>query len=252
MKYNTSHWRRSVTVTAGVALMVGGGVAVASIPSPDGTITACVKKKNEYFPQNGACSSGWQAVRWNVQGPRGLQGIPGLQGEKGETGAKGEAGADGATGPAGPPGADGSPGPAGPAGPAGPPGTSVAKFAGTDDLVEIDDAFTKVMTLALAEGAWAVQASIYALVDLNGVVAEIYCELRNGGTYIGEGHLGSQIGSVDDPGGTLWASIPIYGGAAVPAGGGDVTVWCRDGDSGDEDRVLVRKGLVMAIQVGGF
>ena len=68
--------RRAVTITAVVAALVGAGVsfAVAAIPAPDGTITACVKGMGEYFPNSGVCKKGHKTVKWNVQGPPGAAG----------------------------------------------------------------------------------------------------------------------------------------------------------------------------------
>jgi len=72
----TGSTRRAVTITAVVAALVGAGVsfAVAAIPAPDGTITACVKGRGEYFPNSGVCKKGHTTVKWNVQGPPGAPG----------------------------------------------------------------------------------------------------------------------------------------------------------------------------------
>jgi hypothetical protein len=78
------------TVIAGslslALLSLGTGVAVASIPAGNGTITACYKKPvpghgtplNIIDPEaGGTCANGNTAVTWSQQGPPGPQGNPG-------------------------------------------------------------------------------------------------------------------------------------------------------------------------------
>lgn len=91
----SSQARRAATVTASVVAVLAGGIAVsvASIPAPDGTITACVKGKGEYFPASGVCKKGQNKVTWNAQGPAGLPGPPGPPGAPGEPGPPGIPGA---------------------------------------------------------------------------------------------------------------------------------------------------------------
>ncbi len=64
-----------------VGLLLGGGIAYASIPGPDGVIHACYKTSN---PAQGAviaidsaasCPSGYTALNWNQTGPPGLAGV---------------------------------------------------------------------------------------------------------------------------------------------------------------------------------
>lgn len=123
---------------AGLALtIVAGSVALASIPSADGTINACFNDTNgnvRIVDDPSSCRQHEVAISWNQQGTPGPAGPPGPpgpagpQGPAGPAGAQGPSGATGPQGPAGtqgPAGADGAPGaqgPAGPAGPAGPPG----------------------------------------------------------------------------------------------------------------------------------
>lgn len=76
-----------LTVIVLAALLVGGlvtGIAVASIPGPDGTIHGCYKNST---PAQGAllaidsaasCPSGYTALNWNQTGPQGPAGPPGL------------------------------------------------------------------------------------------------------------------------------------------------------------------------------
>lgn len=110
---------RGIVVVASALTLLGGGFAAASIPAGDGTVTACVKGHDVWFPDTARtrCGRVWKSVTWGVQGPvgpsgspgaqgepgaKGDQGIQGLQGAKGDTGARG---ATGLTGPQGPPGA---------------------------------------------------------------------------------------------------------------------------------------------------
>lgn len=132
--------RPRLALASALALVVvlAASVAMAAVPSVDGTIHACRE------PRTGAtitidkeagktCPSGWQAFSWNKEGPKGdtgPAGPPGAQGPPGDPGA------------AGPPGPQGDPGPAGPVGPAGPPGptpelvTRVASASGTGNPAE--------------------------------------------------------------------------------------------------------------------
>lgn len=107
-----------IALTASVA--VAGGMIVASIPAPDGTITGCYQKNNgqlRVVESVSQCNPSEQVLTWQQQGPQGPQGPTGPQGPAGPQGATGP---QGLTGPAGPA------GPAGPEGPQGPPGASAS------------------------------------------------------------------------------------------------------------------------------
>lgn len=84
-----------VILVIALSLIVGAGIAYASIPGPDGVIHACYKNSN---PAQGAliaidsaasCPSGYTALNWNQTGP---------PGPAGATGSAGPAGADGVSG----------------------------------------------------------------------------------------------------------------------------------------------------------
>lgn len=203
-------WQRAATIAAGVACLLGGGTALASIPSSDGTVTVCLKGKGEYFPDSAQCKKGWKPVTWSVQGPRGLHGPPGSAGAS---------------------------------------GTSVAKFAQVESVLNIPENFENVSTLALAEGRWAVQASFHGRVtdvDVGTGGPQLICELRSGAEVIGTGSLEA------GPGQAVGGSISINGPANVAAGGGEVTVWCRNGASNGLDVSASGPGQVMAIKVDSF
>jgi hypothetical protein len=97
-------------VVLGAAAVIGGGTfAVASIPGPDGTVKACLKKQS---PRKGAvriidhrasCSRSERTISWNQTGPRGLPGSEGTPGAPGTPGTQGAPGAEGPQGPAGSP-----------------------------------------------------------------------------------------------------------------------------------------------------
>jgi hypothetical protein len=133
------------TVISIVALvMATSGLAVAAIPSGNGSITACYHKRtgalrvvdaarkcdartervlawNEKGIQGDVGATG-AAGRDGERGPQGLQGPRGDSGERGATGPQGIPGSAAARGDTGPSGARGSTGPAGPTGLAGPIG----------------------------------------------------------------------------------------------------------------------------------
>jgi hypothetical protein len=96
--------------------------AIATIPSPDGTIYACYQKVNSPIPgapyykgdvrivdQAEACKPQEIRISWNSAGQVGPTGPAGTNGATGPAGATGATGAMGPAGPVGPAGADGSP-----------------------------------------------------------------------------------------------------------------------------------------------
>ena len=95
---------------AGLAvLIVGGGVAMATIPGSGGVINGCYNKTGGALrvidTAAASCSNGESALNWNQtgpQGPQGPKGDPGPQGAKGDPGAQGPSGPQGARGPQGP------------------------------------------------------------------------------------------------------------------------------------------------------
>jgi hypothetical protein len=111
-------------VIALTAVVAGaGGLVIASIPAPDGTITGCYHKENgqlRVVESASQCNPSELALTWQQQGPAGPQGPIGPQGPAGPQGATGP---QGLTGPAGP---EGPAGPTGPEGPQGPAGASAA------------------------------------------------------------------------------------------------------------------------------
>jgi hypothetical protein len=103
----TKRWwqRRLAVVAVGVAaLLVGGGVAFATIPGSGGAISGCYAKKDgalRVIDSGAVCKLGENALTWNQTGPQGATGPAGPQGPKGDTGPQG---------PQGPPGPSAGPG----------------------------------------------------------------------------------------------------------------------------------------------
>jgi len=118
-----------IAIGAAGALVLGAGIAYATIPSGN-VISGCYAKSGGTLRviDGGVtnCKSNETSLNWNVQGPQGVQGA------QGATGAQGAAGATGAQGPAGP---NGATGPAGPQGPAGSGGALGYVFFGSNGVV---------------------------------------------------------------------------------------------------------------------
>ena len=152
--YSMRFTRKTAIVVAsvGTVLVVGGGLAYATIPNADGVIHACYAKNGGALrvSDTGTCKSTELSLSWNTIGPAGLtwrgewaagtayqprdavyhQGSSyiALFANTGSTPPTSNwmllsaAGEEGPAGPAGPSGAPGPIGPSGPAGPTGPQG----------------------------------------------------------------------------------------------------------------------------------
>ena len=174
-----------VATGAVAAVLAGGGVAMAAIPSTaTGKITACVNKQSAAVriidSQAGKrCKPTEKTVTWNAVGPRGATGpagpagAPGERGPAGATGAPGAAGLTGASGPAGPAGqagptgpvgAIGPQGPIGDAGPQGPAGASGAGYGNSDTrpVSFPGDANETVAEWRLPDGTYDLRFSVTA------------------------------------------------------------------------------------------
>jgi hypothetical protein len=83
-----------VMVLVVAALLLAGGVALAAIPSGDGTIYACYKDQNGQLrviddEAGDTCLPSETPISWNQQGPAGPAGPPGVQGPQGDPGLSG-------------------------------------------------------------------------------------------------------------------------------------------------------------------
>jgi hypothetical protein len=85
----------------GVVVVFGAG-AVASVPSPDGTIHGCYAKTGGSTriidPASQRCTASERPISWSQRGPRGPRGLRGPAGTNGTNGTAGSNGTDGVSG----------------------------------------------------------------------------------------------------------------------------------------------------------
>lgn len=93
-----SHKALAVPIAALVALAVGVGLAIASIPDSSGVFHACYKKHNgqlRLVESAAACHPSEKATSWSQTGPPGPPGPPGSPGPPGTPGSSFLAGSSG-------------------------------------------------------------------------------------------------------------------------------------------------------------
>lgn len=170
-------------------------------------------------------------------GTNGPAGPPGLPGEAGDLGP------DGPVGPAGPAARAGA-GVPGPSGPQGPPAPTVATFAGIAPRVPLTPraTYVRVAGKRLPAGSWALVATVNT--SGGSGIRDVDCQVRNGGDVIG----GTADRRLTPSGQVVKRTLTMNGGAQVPPGGGEVSVWCRSQGGND----TADYGFLMAIQLGGF
>jgi hypothetical protein len=127
---------------------------------------------------------------------------------------------------------------------------STTTFAGISGPIVLGSeyGFVKVMSKTVQPGSWAVVATVNSTapdVHIGNELAavDLVCELRKGSGYIG----GATGGGVVPNTGEAKRSLAMNGGAQVPAGGGEVSVWCKTTDRDD-----INYGQMMLTRVGGF
>jgi hypothetical protein len=126
------------------------------------------------------------------------------------------------------------------------PPTTTATFAGQGNR-PVGNVFNKIIGKTLPAGSYALTATAnIAGTAFNDRLLETFCELRN--------PSGAAIGFARDQRFTQslsshTVSLSMNGGAQVPAGGGEVSLWCRY-DGGDIE--LVGDGSIMIVRVDGF
>jgi type VI secretion system secreted protein Hcp len=92
-----------IALPTAATVIAGGAVALAAIPSSDGTIHACYATSGSptgalrIVDEGVECASGETAISWNQQGPPGPAGPAGPQGDPGSSGS-GDNGSNGDTG----------------------------------------------------------------------------------------------------------------------------------------------------------
>jgi hypothetical protein len=128
------------------------------------------------------------------------------------------------------------------------PPTTTATFAASSTAVGLGESFKKVLSKSLPAGSWAIVASanVRAFAFSYTGVMDVVCELRNGASYIG----GATDRRVTPSAERTSATLSMNGGAQVPAGGGEVGLWCRaqDGNAYGE----FEYGQMMMIRLDGF
>ena len=218
-------------VPTGMFLVIGGAVALASIPDTNNVIHGCygritgILRVIDTAKVTDRCLPTEHRISWNQQGP---------------VGPVGPMGPMGFTGP------QGSQGPVGPPGPQGVPGVSGATFETTSNrAVGSGGNYTLVAQKGLSPGSWVIQANVhmfYGIAFSGDSNDQSDCQLRANGTSV----IGVAIDSrtFADAG---HAMLPMNGGVFVPAQGATVDVWCRSATAGDLADVQL-----MALQVGGF
>lgn len=108
-------------------------------------------------------------------------------------------------------------------------------------------AFVEVASKNLPEGSWAIvaTANLEVIGPFTGdFVRDTSCELRSGTSYIG-GATDRRVIPGND---TVKVSLSMNGGAQVPPGGGEVSLWCQS----QNVNFFVDYGQMMMLQVGGF
>lgn len=230
-------------IVIGVAAAAALGVAVVtSIPDSAGVIHACYKGNEVRLVESAShCNNNEQAISWNQTGPQGPQGPAGPIGPQGPQGATGPTGPQGQQGPQGLTGAQGVQGPQGPA------GISAATFAGGSGSLE--PVFSKIASKNLPAGSWALIATVNetafgACGISNDCTTDVSCELRSGASVVGF----TTDRRIVTSGESVKRSLSLNGGAQIPAGGGEVSLWC----SSNGPIETVDNAQMMMIQIGGF
>jgi hypothetical protein len=127
-----------------------------------------------------------------------------------------------------------------------PQNPTTATFAGVT-AGPLASTFTKVASKQLPAGSWAIvaTANMHSAFPIDSdVVDEFVCELRNGSGFIG-GAADRRVTAEDD---NVKVSLSMNGGAQVPAGGGEVSVWCATAGGGG----TIDYGQMMIIRLDGF
>jgi hypothetical protein len=104
----------------------------------------------------------------------------------------------------------------------------------------------KVLSKNIPAGSWALVATVNlgSSVPFDGdAIRIIRCELHNGAAIIGSA-ADRRVIPDDD---SVLVSLSMNGGAAVPAGGGEVSLWCAS-----QVGAQVQQAQMMIMQVGGF
>jgi hypothetical protein len=127
------------------------------------------------------------------------------------------------------------------------PPTTTATFAGPPGPVDLTDAFTKIVGRNLPAGSYAIAATANITNSLNAAqTRDAVCELRNGANFVGGATDRREKSEFE----TARISLSMNGGAQVPAGGGEVSLWCRY--QGGIGLQTFDYGQMMIIRLDGF
>lgn len=201
--------RQHLAVLALFVALGGTSYAAATIGSAEirnNTIQGLDVKQNTLTGadvRNGSLEAKDLKAGTSLAGPAGAVGPTGSQGPKGEPGAAGAPGANGAQGPA---------------------GATNAYFKQLLNLV-FTAGSTMVLegTIALPAGSYAVTASVK--VENNDVANGTQGECRLAGTTTVD--VGGAFAPIEPGAGYGEATISLVGTTVIPAGGGDLQLFCR-------------------------
>jgi hypothetical protein len=106
---------------------------------------------------------------------------------------------------------------------------------------------TRVLSRSLPAGNWALVATANIAnagpFDGGDAIWTAQCELRNGASVIGSA-LDRRVVPEDDD---VLQSLSMNGGAAIPAGSGEISLWCAA-----QGAPSVEQAQIMILQVGSF
>jgi hypothetical protein len=222
--------RATLLVAAGLMLVVGAGVAWATIPDGDGVIHGCYRKWGgdlRIIDGSARCLSTERAIQWNVTGP------PGPRGKQGEPGAPGEQG------------------------PPGPPGPALGYYVQAQD-VELSittEGYTIPLSLDLPEvepPAGYLGSATFTLVNYGDVDAQVNC---NVGSRMGH-ELFVPVNQQSDPsGGGFWAqNLATFTLTGASSSGGmvlgcQIVGWIGSESGTPAPDVRFRRGSMEAIYI---
>jgi hypothetical protein len=125
--------------------------------------------------------------------------------------------------------------------------TATFAFGTPNTFLGAPDQLTQVATKHLSAGSYAVSATVNLdeLGNFGGdIIDDLACELHSDATVIGGAIDRRVLPNLDK----ITASLSMNGGAQVPPGGGDVSLWCR-AQSGIG---YINTAQMMILSIGGF
>ena len=125
------------------------------------------------------------------------------------------------------------------------PPTTTATFAGQGN-VQVNNTYAKIGGKTLPAGSYAIAATANVEVNIGSTTeTDTFCELRNtSGAFIGGSRDGRLVTNQ-----THTVSLSMNGGVQVPAGGGEVGLYCRLSAGGTTQ---FADGQMMIVRLDGF